>query len=54
MIWRKRQGKDTWHFMVSCSNFPKKDFVQRETKPRTGELCDQCKAKLKKAEEAKC
>lgn len=49
MTFRKRKSSDTWHFMPSCSNWPTRDFEQRSDKPKSGELCDQCKAKARKA-----
>jgi hypothetical protein len=49
MVWRKRKGvaHDTWHFCRNCSNWPTSNYDERSTKPTTGELCDQCKAKEK-------
>jgi ssDNA-binding Zn-finger/Zn-ribbon topoisomerase 1 len=29
----------------NCSNYPTSDYISHPTKPTTGELCDQCKAK---------
>ena len=44
--YRKREGKDTWHFCSNCSNWPTGAGVKKQVaKPTTGELCDQCKAK---------
>jgi hypothetical protein len=48
--WRKRKGSDTWHFVTKCSNWPPvKDGQSRKTKPRSGELCDECLSKQAKA-----
>jgi len=47
MTYRKRNGTDTWHWCRNCSNWPTKDYVERQTKPTSGELCNECKAKEK-------
>ena len=43
--YRRRENNDTWHFCKNCSNWPRQDYVERETKPTTGELCNECIAK---------
>lgn len=43
----RRKGGDTWHFMSHCSKMPH-GAVERKTqasRPRSGELCDECLAK---------
>ena len=45
MAYRKRKGADTWHFCRNCSNWPTSDYVEQVSKPTTGELCNECKAK---------
>lgn len=45
--YRKKNGSDIWHWCKNCSNWPTSDFVKRNSKPTTGELDDQCKAKAK-------
>lgn len=47
MTWRKRRGKDTWHFCTNCQNWPRSDYDERSTKPTTGEFCNECLAKQK-------
>jgi len=47
MSYRKRTGNDTWHFCSNCTNWPTSGYESRETKPTTGELCNQCQAKQK-------
>lgn len=47
MVYRKRHGKDAWHFCKNCSNWPTSDYVERSSKPTNDELCNQCKAKQK-------
>ena len=44
--YRKRKDKDAWHWCKNCSNWPKRDYmeVEREMRPTTYELCDQCLA----------
>jgi len=50
--YRRRKGSDTWHWCTNCSNWPKgragKDFVVKHTRPRAGELDNQCLAKERK------
>ena len=44
--WRKKKGgSDTWHFCSNCSNWPTSNYDEKTTKPTTGELCNECKAK---------
>ena len=48
MVYRKRKGSnDTWHFCTNCSNWPTSNYDESSTKPTTGELCNECKAKEK-------
>src|SRR5258707_7097449 len=42
-VYRKPAGGDTVHFIEQCSKWPKQHFVELETPPRNGELCDECK-----------
>ena len=45
-IYRRRKGRDTWHWCRNCSNYPTgTDVVTRYSKPTYGDLCNQCKAK---------
>lgn len=45
MAWRRRKGNDTWHFCRNCSNWPTYGYDEQYTKPASGELCNECKAK---------
>lgn len=45
MTYRKKRGGDTWHWCRNCSNWPTSDYDEQHTKPTTGELCNECKAK---------
>jgi len=45
--YRRKKGKDTWHFCSNCSNWPKADYDERYDKPTSGELCNECLAKKK-------
>ena len=47
--YRKKRGSDTWHWCVNCSNWPTTDYeeVQRDGRPTTGELDNECLAKEK-------
>ena len=47
MAYRKRKGKDTWHWCSNCSNWPTFDFEEKPAKPAGGELCNECQAKDK-------
>lgn len=45
MEYRKRRGSDTWHWCTNCSNWPTSNYVVSHTKPTTGELDNECRAK---------
>jgi hypothetical protein len=45
MTYRKRNGKDTWHFCRNCSNWPTSDYKEQHEKPTSGEFCNECKSK---------
>jgi hypothetical protein len=47
MAYRRRNGSDTWHWCSNCNNWPRHDYDERQTKPSSGDLCNQCKAKDK-------
>jgi hypothetical protein len=38
--YRRRRNRDTWHFCSNCSNWPTTDYVERDSKPATGEPCE--------------
>ncbi|HEV2756491.1 MAG TPA: S8 family serine peptidase [Actinomycetota bacterium] len=46
--YRRRRGSDVWHFCTNCTSWPKRDYDERATKPRSGELCNQCLSKKRK------
>lgn len=50
MEYRRRKGKDTWHFMKECQHWPAKsaDIESRIGKPKSGEFCNECLAKAKR------
>jgi hypothetical protein len=48
MRYRRRKGRDTWHWCRNCSNWPTRNFNERQIKPTSGELCNQCQAKTAK------
>lgn len=52
MKYRKRSGSsyDTWHYCTNCPNWPTSDYVERDSKPTSGELCNICRAKDNKGE----
>src|SRR5258706_14074577 len=43
--YRKRGGQDTWHFNQSCSKWPPENYVELDSEPNVGELCNECKVK---------
>jgi hypothetical protein len=45
--YRKKKGKDTWHWCKNCSNWPTSDYDSTSTKPSDNELCNECKGKQK-------
>jgi hypothetical protein len=45
MTYRKIKGSDTWHFCTNCSRWPTSNYDQEQSKPTTGELCNECRAK---------
>lgn len=47
--YRRRDDKDTWHWCKNCTNYPPdgSKYEKSSTKPTTGELDNQCKAKQK-------
>jgi len=50
--YRKRKDKDTWHWCKNCSNYPIYDYDVKysESRPTTGELCNECLSKEKNKE----
>lgn len=42
--YRKRNGTDTWHWCTNCSNYPKSDYTESDTRP-SYDLCNECKGK---------
>lgn len=50
--YRKKKGKDTWHWCTNCNNYPKTDYEEKhlDKRPTNGELCDECLGKEKKGE----
>jgi len=49
--YRKRKGKDTWHWCKNCSNYPTSDYdevtMSGKERPSYGELDNECLAKEK-------
>ena len=45
MPYRRGQSADTWHWCANCSQWPAEDYIEREAKLGTGELCNECMAK---------
>lgn len=50
-IYRRKSDSDTWHWCRNCSNYPTGlDVKVSYTKPTSGELCNECKAKEDRGE----
>jgi len=45
MEYRRFTWSDTWHWCKNCSKWPTSNYVSSYTKPTSGELCDECRAK---------
>jgi len=48
--YRKRKDRDTWHWCKNCFNWPTSSYESRYSKPSSGELCNECKAKDERGE----
>lgn len=46
-IFRRLPFSDTWHWMPNCTKMPTANYrwVSAPTRPKTGELCNECLAK---------
>jgi uncharacterized protein (DUF433 family) len=49
ITYRRRRGQDTWHWCQNCSSWPTTDYEEKKNskRPRTGELCNECRGKQK-------
>jgi hypothetical protein len=45
---RKKNGRDTWHFCTNCSNWLTSDYDIKSSKPNSDELCNECLSKEKR------
>ena len=45
MAYRRRKDSDAWHWCRNCSNWPTSNYVEQQSKPTSGELDNECKAK---------
>jgi hypothetical protein len=43
--YRRKKNSDTWHWCTNCSNWPTSDYEVSHTRPTSGELDNECKAK---------
>jgi hypothetical protein len=48
MTYRRRVKSDTWHFVTRCRWWPRRQFVEKPGKPKSGEFCNECLAKAKR------
>lgn len=46
-LYRRSNVGDTWHWCRNCSAYPTSNFEEKRTKPKAGELCNECMAKQK-------
>lgn len=42
MEFRKLKESNTWHCCENCGDWPTTNFDSSETKPTSGNLCDEC------------
>ena len=49
-VYRKKDGKDTWHWCQNCLHWPTEGYKEAQRKPTSGKLCSQCTAKAKKGD----
>lgn len=51
-VWRRRLHSDVWHFHGGCRWWPSGaslfNWTERETRPKSGEKCNECRAKAKR------
>ncbi len=47
MAYRRKKGYDTWHWCQNCSNWPTSNYDESQSKPSSGELCNECLGKEK-------
>jgi hypothetical protein len=44
-VYRRRRDSDVWHWCANCSNWPYAEYRERDSKPQSGELCNECRSK---------
>ena len=52
MAYRRARGRDTWHWSPDCSHWPTFDYEEQQSKPATGELCNECRSKAAASSES--
>jgi hypothetical protein len=52
MVYRKWLHSDTWHCCRNCRYWPdgKGKYVERNSKPVSGQLCDRCQTKMREGD----
>lgn len=45
VVYRRREGHDTWHWCSNCSTWPTNNYEESSSKPTSGEYCNECSAK---------
>jgi uncharacterized protein (DUF433 family) len=45
VVYRRRVGRDTWHWCKNCSFWPADGYEENSSKPRAGDFCNECRAK---------
>src|SRR5438093_4172227 len=48
--YRRERNSDIWHFCSNCSQWPKDNFIEQRTTPRTEKMCNECVSKRRQDE----
>ena len=51
-VYRMKPSGDTWHFCVSCSQWPTEPFISVQEFPGSGQICNECIVKTQHGNEA--
>jgi hypothetical protein len=43
--YRRKKGSDVWHWCTNCRDWPTSNYDSTTTKPTSGELDNECRAK---------
>lgn len=45
LVYRRKEGRGTWHWCSDCSTWPTNSYEERMSKPTSGEFCNECGAR---------